>query len=1668
MDDLYNWTPDPQQAAAANRYLNAKFDEPQPTAPEHRAAFDEVISQLKAGVYSDIPRIAGEALQYASSPGNSLYNTGADLVDSANAVASLPEMQPGDTEGRPVVKALSQGARMVPAAAGAVGVGLLASEVGLPAAGAALVGGALPAIPFALSRAQETYEAGLKKHGITPEQAEAMPDDPRVREALNASRLTGGIEFAANTVGGALANRMVGVGGKFVAPLLGKVLNSGEQTAAQGVIRSFVNPQNLARFGLDTLETGAEQTGVQAARAGAETAVEKAHGYTDQSPWEAAKETVAPTLGMTALMAPLGIPGRVSQARGLAHVVDLLGNHEYSLEARTQAAEAVFNRLNEVSPDAAHNFAARAFDAIHGHEETGSAPYSLTLDGSAIEPFTPMALRHDETATTGDVANAAAPEQPTPNGALSRALSKAMPEQGPQTGQPPATVHNFVEHPEHVTPLGVGEVFDSAGEKSIPPGTSDQAPENPAEITNPVLHHFLESGREKTLQSGQGLHVWDKPAKPFMDAAMRDYVLPGVEAGHIARDSEGGYLIHGDKGTLRVVPPADPEGGNYRVEYHAPVAGPEAAPLNPLQQRIYESLSQKQQAGEQLSDFQTNIMNKLAAIAPTDNAPEAPQEHGVSLKAVEKAFPNQQITEERDGFKVSLKNGAMVHVSSAGDILFDTAAARAAHDREVGTDEKPVASFQRLGRDAVISLTEKGAGQIGHETFHAAMELALNPSQRDWIIKKYSSEEAAAEAYQKLVNSGAFESKSEKTPLYLKVFHNFFGKVRDLVDPAARPAADTLKDIATGRVWEQEPEGIRRDNAIRYSFTADTAKSIKEASANLNRFADKSTFIKSDVKPAMKAAGEGLAAAWDGVKAAVNPMGRSAAAEEAGRILIEGMGRMEHGREQLVTDLNKAAFKATRNVTATAKSLDLMQNSTTLADKVFNTMPEAERIDFMNRIDNGQKQPTVELQRIADVISTMFTEKAEAVQRLGTGALENVRESYFPHVWERSGDAAREISAALSKRPLEGGKAFTRSRVFDDIMEGINAGYKLVSTNPVDLVFLKLAEMDRYINAHTALQAMEESGLVRLIPAGEKMPEGFGDISGRYGIVTKKGFMDPATGMESEPKSYRYVAREDVAQVFNNYLSQNLYNNKYVGNPFKAYMGAANMLNQFQLGVFSAFHAGFTSLEAVISHGALGMKALSRGDFKEAGKYFREAPAAWLLNPKLGDKVLKAWMGDPAAAQEMPQIVEWLEMAGARRMLDQRFRTNQTQKMFQAWADGNKTGAAVRLIPAIVEQSARPIMEWLVPRQKFGVFAEMANDWARRNPGATHEETRTEMQRIWNRVDSRLGQVVYDRLFVHNVAKNLAQAIIRAPGWTGGTILEVGGGLKDLAGFAKDTARGRKPELSNRAAYTLSLLVTTAIANATLTALFTGETPKDWKDLAAFRTGNIDEHGNPERFMLPSYAKDLYAYMEQPGATLMHKTHPLLSLAGDLVENKDYYGTEIRHTGDNPVMQLAQMAGFTAKAFVPFWMKGFSKEHERGGSLLSMGAPLVGVMPAPADMNKTEAEKLAGELVRARMPNTTRTQEQADRSQLIAHLTSQARRNRASGLEEVNAALRAGEIKRLQALHIMQNARMTPLQVAFRRLSYDEAQRVYEVADSSEKRQLRRMFQAKRENAGRG
>jgi|GEM_PF-3015242 len=190
----------------------------------------------------------------------------------------------------------------------------------------------------------------------------------------------------------------------------------------------------------------------------------------------------------------------------------------------------------------------------------------------------------------------------------------------------------------------------------------------------------------------------------------------------------------------------------------------------------------------------TSNQNPATQEATPQNRPLFNLTHDV----VAQAFPKQTISEDQHGFTVTMKNGATIRVNGTDEILFNLQAAEAAYGRKLQADEKPVAAFQRMGQDAVISLTEAGTGEIHHETFHAAMALALNQSQRATLLKKFGNEEAAAQEYQRLRDSNSLGQR--KGHLWLQAIYQFFQKVRGLFNPALQ----VMQDIASGEVWNTD------------------------------------------------------------------------------------------------------------------------------------------------------------------------------------------------------------------------------------------------------------------------------------------------------------------------------------------------------------------------------------------------------------------------------------------------------------------------------------------------------------------------------------------------------------------------------------------------------------------------------------------------------------------------------------------------------------------------------------------------------------------------------------------------------------------------------------------------------------------------------------------------
>jgi len=1247
---------------------------------------------------------------------------------------------------------------------------------------------------------------------------------------------------------------------------------------------------------------------------------------------------------------------------------------------------------------------------------------------------------------------------------------------------------------------------------------------------------------------------------------------------------------------------------------------------------------------------------------------------GVTKQDIQKAFPGsktwQNIILKFDdksitGFFVELPNGKQLLIDPQNDFIVgdidqiakDYGQTPDEIKRKFASDEARIngAFTPRNGVSLIELASWSDPGDLSHEKFHFLFNL-LKREDRANIFKKYGSEEKAAEA---------FRIKENYTKSFWeKILHTL----------------RRIKDKIFGDVFKPIFDKLKEDRGS-ISFKNKNAENVESW---INEKGTKENQISTPEEES-----KGLAKLYTpGLEKILEPFKEIKGSLES--LLIPTNKSPEH---------LKAAEVLGKNLGSMGRDAEIANNTLKDASKLFNrlkvhdpNMPDNQNpgLKFMSDMSMGRRMSDA-MNKLKIMANTFFKDRLDKLEAADV-PLQTVRENYFPGMWTWESRRAFNQAIAealekypviadkihmlsdkqkaviknrvnqllkqgkgsdkngleyLSKRPFKGKESFRKQKVFDDIMSGIDLGLRPISNNPIDIIRLKLAEMDRSIMANRAIKEWKEKGDIQFLKSGKNIPEGFAKIDDRYGTVygppevltseyvdqniynalseTAKnlgishqrkmnagrgrlGAYSPLEGIKTQyatelgifgheighaldqkynlwnsivkdargigkrgnitkgatqklqatiqnelralsdltwegkaPSKYfkqkvrtkaekiahileaytqaperlmevaphvydafekflksvpelkplteikagisykelqnkiniggfpiigQWIAKEAVADVLNNYLSSPLYNNKYIGKVFSAYMGTANLLNQFQLGIGSAFHAGFTTGEAITSQTAGMYKdlyGLIKGNrsITDLYKTTKRIPIGFILNPMEGSKILNEWISPTIdipidqKISELPSdnptriamITKAAELAGGGFKMERGLRTDLFQDINKDLNSGMKGKIKLGLKSPFIfsEVMAKPIIDILVPRQKAGIFGELAGRIIDMNPDKTLEELIPEFRQAWNRVDARLGQVRYNRLFIKNWSKNIVQALIRAPGWTGGTIAEIGGSIKDTGKFLNEWVKTKKmPEnMPDRIAYTMALFTVFGILGGLLTYAFTGEKPQG-KDFWAFRTGGIDEYGRPERMVLPSYMKDVWAYSRNPKEVILNKTHPLIGLIKDIAQNEDYYGVKIYNEDDPFIIRQIEKGQYILKQFTPFWLRGAKKESDRSGGFLEtlkkhpmkLIGPEFGVMPAPSTYTRSEFEDWAFKISREKNRGL-RTKKQFEKSQVKRQLEMALRRKDKDAGIKLNDALKNGSITYRDKLDIQRKAKEDPIEKTAKYLSLE-------------------------------
>lgn len=325
---------------------------------------------LAGGVMVGAPRLVGQMLKYPGAPGDTLYDAGQSMVESAD------QREKGNDLYR-TTGAWGAGANMLASGLPAMVAGPAVAAMGAPAAAVAGVGALAGAALFGGGMAQTRYEEE-RKLGATHEEASSTAAKEGmiqgvgqgVASAVGARVLTGGA--------GALA-RGVGIGGEHTA---------------QGVLNSFLSPAFARKVALGAAENAAVQVPVQMGAAAASASL----GKEPSDSWEAAKASVAPTLAMGALMTPLIGGGTLLNNHRRAHIADLAvaaRPPEHSSDAltsllydgtRTRAISEIYKEMRRVDPAAADKWRNNAEVVVMRGEEL---PLDVGFDPDAPKQQAP-------------------------------------------------------------------------------------------------------------------------------------------------------------------------------------------------------------------------------------------------------------------------------------------------------------------------------------------------------------------------------------------------------------------------------------------------------------------------------------------------------------------------------------------------------------------------------------------------------------------------------------------------------------------------------------------------------------------------------------------------------------------------------------------------------------------------------------------------------------------------------------------------------------------------------------------------------------------------------------------------------------------------------------------------------------------------------------------------------------------------------------------------------------------------------------------------------------------------------------------------------------------------------------------------------------------------------
>lgn len=642
------------------------------------------------------------------------------------------------------------------------------------------------------------------------------------------------------------------------------------------------------------------------------------------------------------------------------------------------------------------------------------------------------------------------------------------------------------------------------------------------------------------------------------------------------------------------------------------------------------------------------------------------------------------------------------------------------------------------------------------------------------------------------------------------------------------------------------------------------------------------------------------------------------------------------------------------------------------ARDAFDKMSDEDQIKFQQRQYENMPQATPELQKLSDEMFAEERNRRDTLIKMGKDAAKAWEDNHFSMLWKKpTGKLSDLVSRIRGGGSITGTKGFLKQRTEGGFQAKLDQGLVPRYTNPVEQSLATHAEWARFVAGERMMKEAAGSDLIRRYKDEHEVPAGWNEIPDRA-----KG---PLAAWK--PDDGTLYAPDAVNRLLDNITKPSLFQH---GSIFNAMRAGINSVVQFKLGA-SLQHARNELREGFNVGVANALTNPSKAAFAKA---FTNP----LLAPTKGEHIAKLMLGEKASADPREAAIIKAMQGTTTAEADEAYRTQFERQAKRAWNQGGLQGlvrAGVRLAPALNEKLMKGVFGY-VQHTKLTSHYDQLSSWMDKNPTATDAQVLDQSRQIADHLDNIHGLMNRNNLFWNRTAKDLLHMGLFSVTWNYGDARAVMGGAKDLL----QVAAGKKGVDPKRVAYLGTMIGTALMTGAVKTYFNTGQPPQSAVDYVFPKTGRKDEQGRDVRENTGSYLGDMFEFTHHPVDTVMNKASFFTHAVNDLIQNKSRMGVKIRNEDDPAYKQAGQVLKYILKeGGMPISIANFGmRAGEEGGSFIDKYIEPFINREAPKEYSESAAEHDARARLGSMAEEGGRTQEEADKGQLISKLSAKARR----------------------------------------------------------------------------